>query len=97
MFLNLCPFFSLFDGKFQSNQDNSTPRTAAGIRRRQAAQKAANNVQGSNRPPTQPGSMMKMYSDDSPGIKVDPVVVLVGSLTFIASVFILHIVGKYLR
>ena len=27
----------------------------------------------------------------------DPVVVLVGSLTFIASVFILHIVGKYLR
>ncbi len=25
----------------------------------------------------------------------DPVFVLVGSLTFIASVFILHIVGKY--
>ncbi|KAI8922699.1 Sec61beta family-domain-containing protein [Entophlyctis helioformis] len=37
--------------------------------------------------------MMRIYMDDSPGIKVDPVVVLVGSLTFIASVFILHI-GK---
>jgi hypothetical protein len=45
-----------------------SPRTAAGIRRRQAAQKA--QTQGSNRPPTQPGSMMKMYTDDSPGIKV---------------------------
>jgi len=75
---------------------DSTPRTAAGIRRRNQANKAA-PAQGSNRPPTQPGSMMKMYSEDSPGIQIDPVVVLVGSLTFIASVFVLHIVGKYLR
>ncbi|KAJ8327876.1 hypothetical protein BDV3_005224 [Batrachochytrium dendrobatidis] len=71
-------------------------RTAAGIRRRLAAQKASSSS-ASNRPATQPGSMMRIYMDDSPGVKVDPVVVLVGSLTFIASVFILHIVGKYLR
>ncbi|KAG0171505.1 hypothetical protein DFQ28_001012 [Apophysomyces sp. BC1034] len=41
--------------------------------------------------------MMRIYSDDSPGLRVDPVVVLVLSLTFIASVFGLHIVGKFLR
>jgi hypothetical protein len=49
--------------------DKASPRTAAGIRRRQAAQKAQSS-QGSNRPPTQPGTMMKMYTDDSPGIQV---------------------------
>jgi protein transport protein SEC61 subunit beta len=83
--------------------DDSTPRTAAGIRRRNAAQKDQKDKKGS-RPAGQPGQMMQIYTDDSPGIKVyftyynrDPVVVLVGSLTFIASVFILHIVGKYLR
>ncbi|ORX56393.1 Pre protein translocase Sec Sec61-beta subunit [Hesseltinella vesiculosa] len=42
-------------------------------------------------------SMMRIYADDSPGLRVDPVVVLVLSLTFIASVFGLHIVGKFLR
>lgn len=55
-------------------------------------------------------SMMRMYSDDTPGIKVyvcphvlillitsDPIVVLVMSLVFIGSVFILHIWGKYAR
>ena len=62
--------------------------------------------------------MMRMYTDDTPGIKVyessiilsshrsdlrtppivrDPVAVLVMSLIFIGSVFILHIWGKYTR
>ncbi|KAI8901916.1 Sec61beta family-domain-containing protein [Globomyces pollinis-pini] len=77
------------------NAGMTAARTAAGIRRKNAAQKAA--PQESNRPAQSPGQMLKMYTDDSPGIQVDPVVVLVGSLTFIASVFILHIVGKYLR
>ena len=48
---------------------DSVPKTAAGIRRRNQAQKAA-GPQTNNRPPTEPGSMMKMYSDDSPGIKM---------------------------
>ncbi|KAJ2377195.1 hypothetical protein IW150_001519 [Coemansia sp. RSA 2607] len=39
-------------------------------------------------------TMMRLYSDDAPGLKVDPVVVLVLSLVFIASVFLLHIYGK---
>ncbi|KAI8911109.1 Pre protein translocase Sec Sec61-beta subunit [Gorgonomyces haynaldii] len=74
---------------------DTSPRTAAGMRRRMQAQKKQEN--NTSRPPSQPGSMMKIYTDDAPGIQVDPVVVLVGSLTFIASVFILHIVGKYLK
>jgi protein transport protein SEC61 subunit beta len=45
----------------------------------------------------QPGGMWKFYTEDSPGIKVGPVPVLVMSLMFIASVFILHIWGKYTR
>merc|ERR1711911_52635 len=40
------------------------------------------------------GGMWKFYTDDSPGVKVGPVPVLVMSLLFIASVFLLHIWGK---
>merc|ERR1711911_292017 len=43
------------------------------------------------------GGMWKFYTDDSPGVKVGPVPVLVMSLLFIASVFLLHIWGKYTR
>ncbi|XP_055353362.1 protein transport protein Sec61 subunit beta-like [Paramacrobiotus metropolitanus] len=41
--------------------------------------------------------MWRFYSDDSPGVRVGPVPVLVMSLLFIASVFVLHIWGKYSR
>jgi len=41
--------------------------------------------------------MWRFYTDDSPGIKIGPVPVLVMSLVFIASVFILHIWGKWAR
>lgn len=41
--------------------------------------------------------MWKFYTEDSPGIKVGPVPVLIMSLAFIASVFILHIWGKFSR
>jgi protein transport protein SEC61 subunit beta len=51
----------------------------------------------SARPSTSTGSMWRFYTDDSPGIKVGPVPVLVMSLLFIASVFMLHIWGKYTR
>ncbi|XP_026473811.1 protein transport protein Sec61 subunit beta-like [Ctenocephalides felis] len=46
---------------------------------------------------TSSGGMWRFYTDDSPGIKVGPVPVLVMSLLFIASVFMLHIWGKYTR
>ncbi|XP_040091155.1 protein transport protein Sec61 subunit beta-like [Oryx dammah] len=41
------------------------------------------------------GGMWQFYTEDSPGLKVGPVSVLVMSLLFIASVFMLHIWSKY--
>jgi protein transport protein SEC61 subunit beta len=38
--------------------------------------------------------MLKLYTDESQGLKVDPVVVMVLSLGFIFSVVALHILAK---
>uniref|UniRef100_A0A914YJR9 Protein transport protein Sec61 subunit beta n=1 Tax=Panagrolaimus superbus TaxID=310955 RepID=A0A914YJR9_9BILA len=43
------------------------------------------------------GGLWKFYTEDSTGLKIGPVPVLVLSLVFIASVFVLHIWGKYTR
>lgn len=43
------------------------------------------------------GNMWRFYTDDSPGINIGPVPVLVISLVFILCVFMLHIWGKYNR
>jgi len=80
-----------------------SPRAGAGgrpagggttVRQRKAPTTTATR---STRPSTSTGSMWRFYTDDSPGIKVGPVPVLVMSLLFIASVFMLHIWGKYTR
>ncbi|EIN05559.1 Pre protein translocase Sec Sec61-beta subunit [Punctularia strigosozonata HHB-11173 SS5] len=42
-------------------------------------------------------TMLKLYTDDSPGLRVDPFIVLVLSLSFIASIFFLHIAAKVIR
>ncbi len=69
-------------------------RTA--IRRRAAADqkdKIANARPNSTRAAGAGGSsstMLRLYTDESPGLKVDPVVVLVLSLVFIFSVVALH-------
>ncbi|KAI0087172.1 Sec61beta family-domain-containing protein, partial [Irpex rosettiformis] len=42
-------------------------------------------------------TMLKLYTDDSPGLRVDPFIVLVLSLSFIASIFFLHISAKIVR
>nr|CAB3265940.1 protein transport protein Sec61 subunit beta [Phallusia mammillata] len=42
-------------------------------------------------------TMWRYYSEDSPGLKVGPVPELIISLLFIASVFMLHIWGKYTK
>lgn len=39
-------------------------------------------------------SVMNFYTDDSPGLKVQPVYVIVMSLGFILFVTVLHIIGK---
>merc|ERR1712233_28299 len=70
--------------------------TAPQVRNRKP-QSSAKKTTTSPTPNQGPGNMWKFYTEDSPGIKVGPVPVLVMSLMFIASVFILHIWGKYTR
>lgn len=70
------------------------PRTA--LRRRAAAdhKEAIRNVRPASTRSAgaggSSGTMLKLYTDESPGLKVDPVVVLVLSLGFIFSVVGLH-------
>lgn len=40
------------------------------------------------------GTMLQFYTDDAPGLKISPNVVLIMSIGFIAFVAILHVVGK---
>eukprot|EP00088_Acartia_fossae_P043442 TRINITY_DN457_c0_g1_i1.p2 TRINITY_DN457_c0_g1~~TRINITY_DN457_c0_g1_i1.p2 ORF type:complete len:100 (+),score=36.47 TRINITY_DN457_c0_g1_i1:98-397(+) len=84
-----------------SPRTTSSPRAgggASGARQRKgtsggsAARSSAARAGG-----TSSGGMWRFYTDDSPGVKVGPVPVLVMSLLFIACVFMLHIWGKYNR
>merc|ERR1712047_123979 len=82
----------------RSSQQKSMLRKRGGGRVRQRAGKAPTKSGGSVRAGgTSSGGMWRFYTDDSPGIKVGPVPVLVMSLLFIACVFMLHIWGKYNR
>ncbi|XP_044493759.1 protein transport protein Sec61 subunit beta-like [Mangifera indica] len=40
------------------------------------------------------GSMLQFYTDDAPGLKITPNVVLIMSIGFIAFVAVLHVMGK---
>lgn len=74
----------------------SAPRSAGSSNLKQ--RKTTTTTSARNRTTgTGSGGMWRFYTDDSPGIKVGPVPVLVMSLLFIASVFMLHIWGKYTR
>nr|CAG4645332.1 EOG090X0RAK [Leptodora kindtii] len=74
------------------------PRAGAGSTVRQRKPTSSTTTAARSRAGgTSSGGMWKFYTDDSPGIKVGPVPVLVMSLMFIASVFLLHIWGKYTR
>jgi len=80
----------------ESNSPTVSPRQTSpkGTVRRKVVRKDRSAAAAGVR--SNPG-VMKIYTDDSPGLKVDPVVVLVFSLAFIASVFLLHIIGKYTK
>ncbi|KAF9527180.1 Sec61beta family-domain-containing protein [Crepidotus variabilis] len=74
------------------------PSGTAQIRRRAAGSQVAKP--NSSRAAGAGGSsntMLKLYTDDSPGLRVDPFIVLVLSLSFIASIFFLHISAKVIR
>eukprot|EP00045_Choanoeca_perplexa_P002154 m.23251 g.23251 ORF g.23251 m.23251 type:complete len:93 (-) comp11355_c0_seq1:827-1105(-) len=47
--------------------------------------------------PTNNAGNWQVYTEDSPGLKIGPVPVLVMSLVFIASVFMLHIWAKFTK
>ncbi|KAI7866405.1 Sec61beta family-domain-containing protein, partial [Spinellus fusiger] len=63
-----------------------------GADRKRVTSRSNTNTPRGGVPNGSTSSMMRIYSDDSPGLRADPVVVLVLSLAFIASVFGLHIV-----
>eukprot|EP00118_Oscarella_pearsei_P024683 m.306586 g.306586 ORF g.306586 m.306586 type:complete len:92 (+) comp41373_c0_seq1:70-345(+) len=68
--------------------------SGGGLRQRKPASGATRSKVGA---PSASSGLMRFYTEDSPGIKVGPVPVLVMSILFIACVFLLHIWGKYSR
>lgn len=61
---------------------------AASLRRRRTTSGGGSMGGGSA------GNMLQFYTDDAPGLKISPNVVLVMSIGFIAFVAILHVMGK---
>lgn len=82
-----------------SSKGTSSPRAGGGggVRQRKPAGGGATKTVSTRAGGTSSGGMWRFYTDDSPGIKVGPVPVLVMALLFIACVFMLHIWGKYNR
>nr|CAH8851210.1 unnamed protein product [Trichobilharzia regenti] len=72
----------------------SSRGSAGGVRQRKGPTSSARRPVA---PAAQKNPVFLFYSEDSPGIKVGPVPVLVMSLCFIVSVFLLHFWGKYTR
>mmetsp|Transcript_2514 Transcript_2514/g.7172 ORF Transcript_2514/g.7172 Transcript_2514/m.7172 type:complete len:97 (-) Transcript_2514:197-487(-) len=62
------------------------PGSSGAPRRRPTARSAGPTV------PKQ--SIMNFYTDDAPGLKISPVMVLIMSLGFIGFVTLLHVIGK---
>lgn len=65
----------------------SAAATASMRRRRTTSGDGAAGASGA-------GTMLQFYTDDAPGLKISPNVVLVMSIGFIAFVVILHVMGK---
>ncbi|KAI3523420.1 hypothetical protein L2E82_50195 [Cichorium intybus] len=73
-----------------------SPAATAGLRRRRLATGSSSgfsNGSGGN----SGGNMLRFYTDDAPGIKITPTVVLVMSVLFIGFVTALHVFGKLYR
>ncbi|GAB2232298.1 hypothetical protein Droror1_Dr00011330 [Drosera rotundifolia] len=64
---------------------------AASLRRRRTTSSSGGAAGGAT------GSMLQFYTDDAPGLKISPNVVLIMSISFIAFVAVLHVVGKFTR
>ncbi|XP_047953923.1 protein transport protein Sec61 subunit beta-like [Salvia hispanica] len=66
----------------------SAAAAAANLRRRRTGGGGGGAAGGTS------GTMLQFYTDDAPGLKISPNVVLVMSIGFIAFVAVLHVVGK---
>ncbi|KAL5489575.1 hypothetical protein EMCRGX_G018685 [Ephydatia muelleri] len=84
-------------GGSASGGASRSPRASGGSKSRRSATQSSVTARA-RQAGNSASSMWKFYTgDDSPGYKVGPVPVLVLSLVFIASIFLLHIWGKYAR
>jgi protein transport protein SEC61 subunit beta len=70
-----------------------TASAASGLRRRRTSSSSSGNG-GSGGFGGSGNNMLRFYTDDAPGLKISPTVVLVMSLCFIGFVTALHVVGK---
>ncbi|KAM7280063.1 hypothetical protein ACFE04_007197 [Oxalis oulophora] len=68
----------------------------AGMRRRRTTS-SSSSVAASGGGGGGAGNMLRFYTDDAPGLKISPTVVLVMSLCFIGFVTALHVFGKFYR
>ncbi|ROW07817.1 hypothetical protein VMCG_03371 [Cytospora schulzeri] len=73
------------------------PGGARAVIRRRAAADQKEKIANARPNSTRAAGAGGLYTDESPGLKVDPVVVLVLSLVFIFSVVALHIIAKITR
>lgn len=67
----------------------SAAAAAANLRRRRTGGATGSSAAGGTA-----GNMLQFYTDDAPGLKISPNVVLVMSIGFIAFVAVLHVMGK---
>ena len=69
----------------------------AGMRRRRLGTGSAGGGSGGFGSGSSGSNMLRFYTDDAPGLKITPTVVLVMSLCFIGFVTALHVFGKIYR
>nr|ABG24204.1 putative transport protein [Gymnadenia conopsea] len=74
-----------------------TPAAAAGMRRRRLGGVGGGGSSGNFSGGASGSNMLRFYTDDAPGLKMSPTVVLVMSLCFIGFVTALHVFGKLYR
>lgn len=72
-----------------SGPQRGSAAAAASLRRRRTTSGGAGGSAGGAA-----GNMLQFYTDDAPGLKISPNVVLVMSIGFIAFVAVLHVMGK---
>uniref|UniRef100_A0A061SPV2 Protein transport protein SEC61 subunit beta n=1 Tax=Tetraselmis sp. GSL018 TaxID=582737 RepID=A0A061SPV2_9CHLO len=75
-------------GSSGSNSRSGPPPGSVGAARRRQGGRTSNSNSGFRQ------NVMNFYTDDAPGLKISPVMVLVMSLGFIGFVTILHVIGK---